>query len=98
MNKKIQNEIQYNTIVNNETIAFEMLKDANRTIRYKDITIWILSALLGMAMIIFGYIATNFEVVHTTTTETIETGGDYNEYNDNASDNRNITNNNGVVE
>lgn len=95
--KKIKKELEYNQVVNPNFMNFEMLKNQRFTIKLLGILLTI--SLCINATFVGGlvYIFKNFDITTTTTTtnENATFGGDFNNYNDNSSDNRSITHNNG---
>lgn len=86
MKNEMKNDIAYHNFVNNGNIAFEIIKTQNKTI--KTLTISLIGIILSIILGVI-YLFSNYDVSFstTTTTENVDVGGDFNQFNDDATNN-----------
>lgn len=86
MDKELKKEISYHNFVNENNIAFEIIKSQNKSIKI------LTTSLVGIILIIIGsftWLFSNYDVSVTThtTEESVDVGGDFTQYNDNSINN-----------
>lgn len=85
---KAEKEVKYQTVINPDFNAIDIIRDYIKLVKKLWITIIVLLTMISSIFLGVMYFINNYEVV--TTVETVEAGGDFQQYKDNAVHNEGV--------